>query len=757
MSTQDRITKGVTRLQKLFRQNLPVNVASKIIQTAVWPQALFGVEIGALGKDHFRILRHHAAQVIVHHSQVGIAALVTHLSSPILVDPECYAITQAIRAARRFLNKCNLDTRNAFLQCCVEASGRTHSVRGPAAALKNYLQRVGWNLDRSGNLLTATDIKLSICNAPWKTIKRTLEQDWLRELIPMQTERKTLRGAPLPHRELTVKLLEKCPANEQRGLVREIASAYQLETQKQKWTNDSDGMCPYCMKPDSKSHRHYQCQATSSVWEQNPMLCNELEELDDIHVELPVVFQPPELDYLQFCHHQDNPPTIIPEVRTVIQQQLDQGWIPIFYSDGSCFNPATPAASLAAWGLVLSLDTSTSSRQQALTNCNTLGAVSNHFIVVATARCHGEQSIDRAELQAMVFLHECYQRTKLFTDSQYAIDCWKRVLNIKNERTLDFLANSDLLKRLFWANQGAQNMVFKISSHQWEFGSAEVCDNYDMLGNAVADRVAKTANSTLNVPLVKDWQIMQSQLTHELNRRKQHYEMLGKLHQSQTTLAEQREGTTRGTTMFLGRLGKSIYDVMAEYQPQQTFCQDVFWDSDADLDGPWSREVASEVLQFWNDIQWSEKTTNEIGMQGISWTELTLSFLLDRGYSIPTKIPHTDHWAMSLTEVRSGGWGFFHISKNFFWMVQAINKRLDGQLFRNLERGQVRSLQKLGSTNQVKGFLYRPLVPKQGQVIRILEKYFRAHGRCAGLHIWPIFGQNRIDDEFFWHSLKTAG
>lgn len=90
-------------------------------------------------------------------------------------------------------------------------------------------------------------------------------------------------------------------------------------------------------------------------------------------------------------------------------------------------------------------------------------------------------------------------------------------------------------------------------------------------------------------------------------------------------------------------------------------------------------------------------------------------------------------------------------------MVQKINRALNGQLFEGLARGQVRSLQKLGSTNQVRVFLFRPKVPKQDQVIRLLEKYVREHGRCAGIHIWPKVGFSSCEDEEFWHSLNTIG
>ena len=63
----------------------------------------------------------------------------------------------------------------------------------------------------------------------------------------------------------------------------------------------------------------------------------------------------------------------------------------------------------AAWGLILSLDTSEGERVRAQQTCTSVEAVTNHFLVVATARCHGTQSIDRAQLQAMVFLHETYR------------------------------------------------------------------------------------------------------------------------------------------------------------------------------------------------------------------------------------------------------------------------------------------------------------------------------------------------------------
>lgn len=172
-------------------------------------------------------------------------------------------------------------------------------------------------------------------------------------------------------------------------------------------------------------------------------------------------------------------------MQVVIQQQLDSGIVPTFYSDGSCLNPELPEASLASWGLILSLDLDLTdgARKQTLLNCNTVEAVAKHFVVVATDRCHGQQSIDRAELQAMVFLHERVTATILVTDNQYSIDCWKKVTETTDIGSLDFLANSDLLRRLRQANLQSQHTVRKVKSHQRDFGSTEECPCYDTLGN----------------------------------------------------------------------------------------------------------------------------------------------------------------------------------------------------------------------------------------------------------------------------------
>ena len=122
----------------------------------------------------------------------------------------------------------------------------------------------------------------------------------------------------------------------------------------------------------------------------------------------------------------------------------------------------------------------------------------------------------------------------------------------------------------------------------------------------------------------------------------------------------------------------------------------------------------------------------------------------------PRKSLVHNNWHSNCRTYVAGGWGFFHVAKSFFWAVQSINRSLGGKLFANLKRGKVRSLQKLGSTNQVNGFIHRPRVPQQEQMVRVLESYFKAHGRYAGLHTWPVINVANLEDESFWAGLKIA-
>lgn len=162
-----------------------------------------------------------------------------------------------------------------------------------------------------------------------------------------------------------------------------------------------------------------------------------------MHCDLPVVFMPPQHDFHKFCYFQNFEVSITAEARLLSDILEQEGQTPVFFSDGSADNPDHPDLTKASWALVMykgnyqqGLDSFSSSR-------HTLVGYQTQFLVAAVAPCHGNQNISRAELSALVFLHEHWERSILITDSSYTIDSWNLVNAVDDPCRLAFKPNSD--------------------------------------------------------------------------------------------------------------------------------------------------------------------------------------------------------------------------------------------------------------------------------------------------------------------------
>ena len=229
-----RIQQAQARLDRMYKKNLPVPTAAKLIQTAIWTKAFYCTEVALLGKSHFHELRNGAAQMLTHRRQPGVAALAVHLANPTLVDPEAYVIQQALRSAKKLSLRLIPSEMQEFYRLASHASSHPSHIRGPASALRGYLERVGWQLTQQGQIITASGLNLHLEKTPFQVIQSILYQDWMRDLIPMSSTRTTLKGSPIPDRKLTIQVLSSLEPQAQRGVLREIAQSYQLETQKAK-------------------------------------------------------------------------------------------------------------------------------------------------------------------------------------------------------------------------------------------------------------------------------------------------------------------------------------------------------------------------------------------------------------------------------------------------------------------------------------------------------------------------------------------
>ena len=381
--------------------------------------------------------------------------------------------------------------------------------------------------------------------------------------------------------------------------------------------------------------------------------------------------------------------------------------------------------------------------------------LSSSFLTVAVDRCHGEQTIDRSELWAMVKLHERWKQTTLVTDSAYVVSSFKLVQDVFHEGQLVFRPNADLLIRLRRAQLGATHRVIKVQSHSLE-GKPLLIEQsfYFSLGNMVADTVAKQGNLQLCPPLVQQWQTEYNEAIQQQQLRKAHYELLLEVQPARAML-EHNAKASRSQQMMLPPQENPhipLAQQLEEWNPSPSYQFDVHWPLHLSLDGPWGEEIMVNMIQWWNELCWPMQVTGDIDRAGISWAELTMDFLQNRRMSIPTRHPYSEERSFqpNLYRLKQSGVGFFHVVKNFFYAMSWLNRRLGGTLLEGLRRTKVASLQRQGSTNVHNGLVPRPKLTHQQTVIQAISRYRgQSTVRWSGLQDWPW-------EDDFWISLQTV-
>ncbi len=649
-----------------------------------------------------------------------------------------------------------MEEQQQFLQVATQASGVCAKCKGPAAALKGYLLRLGIQITPSGDLLFVSGVVLNIITTPFSVLRNHIRDEWLRDLPLLTSERASVRNAPMINRRITQQTLAKFHPTQRAALLREVCNTFQLQSQKKHWTGEDTDTCPHCTGIDSRRHRATQCEALRDAYLGHEKVIQEMQDLHDIHFDLPVIFRSPLHDVIIQCHYNPAPTVFVQNTVEIIDRHLQHGHRPVFFSDGSCYGSTTPGMSLAAWALVYG----TATTAEEVRNIECLGLnpqnLSSSFLMVAVDRCHGEQTIDRAELWALLKLHERWKKSTLITDSEYARASWLLVQQVQSEQQLIFRPNADLLVRLRRAQADADHEVIKVQSHTLDGTTVNKAQQsyYHSLGNMVADTAAKRANELLAHDMVKHWRTEHAELQQQQTMRQAHYRLLLDVQPLRARL-EHNSRATRSMQMMLPPQDNphlTLAEQLENWNPEPTSSFALHWPENLSLKSPWGEEIMVEIIQWWNDLRWPNQVNSDINKAGVSWAELTMDFLQDRHVSIPTRHPYSEDkvFQKDLLQLKQSGVGFYHVVKNFFYMVAWLDRRLQGRVFEGLTRGKVRSLQRQGSTNKHNGVIPRPRLTNQRAVIRAISEYREASvERFSGLIHWPW-------TDAFWRNLRIG-
>lgn len=229
---QDRIDEGLSRLVRI--RNAPWDITTKahIITASVYTLAFYACESVVIGQSHFDSVRSAVSEALLgKECRSSSPVLALHCAHETLLDPSLYVILRALREARRYLFRCDADMKRKFLFVASRPQRVVGLSLGPASALREYLLRVGWFLDKDGNIGVTSHLTFNILEVSFKRLKRFLMLEWQRQLVKMYTQRFHIFSFPPISRDDTIRVLEKFPPKQRLDLLKEICGAFQTKYQ----------------------------------------------------------------------------------------------------------------------------------------------------------------------------------------------------------------------------------------------------------------------------------------------------------------------------------------------------------------------------------------------------------------------------------------------------------------------------------------------------------------------------------------------
>ena len=717
---KERHSQALLRLKRLSRFPWPIDDMAHMAQTACFTKALYGIETYACGERYFQQLRSALASVLVGPYANTNPYLIAMCASTYIKDPELYAIQQAIRAVRDFHFATNMEHVEDFFYHCETCFSQPAQVIGPAGALKFYLAKLSWQIDKQGNLLIDPYIQLHILYDSLEVILQATEHAWMQNLTTVAYTKKGQQNGPPIDRMLTLRLLKKFSNQDRKMILREIAGSFMDENQKSNFADDNEGLCLCCNRPDSLEHKVLHCDATEHVRCLFPTVVDHLNEFDHIHLHLPVVYMQPDWDFDRFLHFHATDPVILP-----FGDSHNNGTL---YTDGSCQFPTLPTRWTSYAVVQPKVD------EQTILNCAHLpiSQISEQcFRIIAVAQGKGHQTIPRAELQALIVAFSHNAHARVVSDSSYALGILSRLEKIHGIEQLQSLPNFDLIQQLFAIVQAASHTLegVKIKAHE-HLQTENRTLALDRIGNAVADFVANTACKTLGGELVT-WRkkrcIEDESL---LSIREQHYQMLLALARERKQLIQRSE--TRTETLATPTTRQQAFEHLL-YLRLVNFEQFSLPDNVQDIVqlSRFGFQPSMLVFQYLQMLKWPADASCEEVPMGISWLELYFNFQLVTGCTIPVNVtagggPERLVWMDEQQIFTVDSFPYHRYVHSFRLCVEHLQNFTKARLWPKTDRRKTRSLHILGCAGLRNGITLRPEMPYQKQTITALREYMLA-------------------------------
>ena len=486
LKSGERIESGIRRLKNLTHIKSTIDVVGHLVQTVIWPHALFGAEFMPLGYEHFERLRTKLTEVLMRRPKSGASPWIScNVLIERMQDPEEYFHTRVVQNARRYLVRTQDCEREAFHRELHEHEGNFMNIHGPVGVLKRTLTRIGWTTTPEGQTFTDRMVRINLAETPWPLVRKLLQKSWLKVVTQKAAHRKETAGDRNFNRAETAKTIARLPVELRHTACLQIAGGYQSETRKAQWLPDHEGLCPMCGKSAPFRHILFECGKMQEDYEvegKSDLPCAQ----DDPIWRVPITREHesvPAKELLQF--------TPTPVTFAEIQTEIEPECINLF-TDGSGEYQTDPDARLSTWSVVMcrgSIEECVEKFRQA--RC--ARKIPNCFQILATAQSSGEQTVPRAELEAVVNALEAYPGATVYTDCESVVKIWDKAKLEAGNRLTNQCCNADLVKRLHKVILCPGQKVIKVKAHVDPFSCTDDWTGFLQLGNQIADEAAKAA------------------------------------------------------------------------------------------------------------------------------------------------------------------------------------------------------------------------------------------------------------------------
>eukprot|EP00438_Fugacium_kawagutii_P034690 Skav231161 [mRNA] locus=scaffold3252:246141:246872:+ [translate_table: standard] len=243
-----------------------------------------------------------------------------------------------------------------------------------------------------------------------------------------------MRHSPCIDRQATVQELHRQPEQSQHALAIQLVGAWMTNQQKAHFAEGTDGTCHLCGQQDSVTHQVLECPATEVIRQQHPEATSFLQDHDQIHQFLPVIFIDAHYDFVRCI--QSKMPVPLPRPLARIPE--------CFFTDGTCLFPTDSRHRRAGFAIIAPKGSLSTLEDLQTFDLDTLN---HYFDTIALGHQRGSQTVDRSELDAAVTAHELESGSPVITDSQYVIDAEKLIRATPTLKMLHKKSHYDLLKR----------------------------------------------------------------------------------------------------------------------------------------------------------------------------------------------------------------------------------------------------------------------------------------------------------------------